>query len=215
MIIGGRGTGASILELLASRRKGHSSLSPIGFFSDVPVENYLDLPVLGPIMRSSIQKISQEAVFISGILSTGKSHQRLQTLKDLGLTKARWTTVLSESAFVSKSAVIGVDVVVMPGAFVGPNVRLGDHSFVGSGVYLGHDSTVGEGVFLVNNASVNGGVSLGAGVHVGNNSSIGDKLTVGDHALIGMGATVTKSVHAGSVVVGNPARPIVFPQKAG
>lgn len=205
VIVGGRGTGVSILEMLTSSSQKANSYSPVGFLSDQPVENYLGLPVLGPVNRESTMKLSQKTVFVSGLLSAGKSEGRIQKLKNLGLSKSRWTRVVSKMAFLSESAVIGVDVVVMPGAFIGPNVSIGDHCFVGPGVYIGHDCTVESGVFLSNNASVNGGVRLANGVHIGNNSSIRDGLTVGENALVGMGAVVTKDVPTGAIVAGNPA----------
>ena len=51
-------------------------------------------------------------------------------------------------------------------------------------------------------------MKIGKGVLIGSGSVILPGVTIGDYAVIGAGAVVTKNVHAGVMLVGNPARPI-------
>jgi hypothetical protein len=51
-------------------------------------------------------------------------------------------------------------------------------------------------------------ISIGNDVFVGNRSILMPGVAVGDRSVIGAGSVVTRSVVSGSVVAGNPARPI-------
>lgn len=51
-----------------------------------------------------------------------------------------------------------------------------------------------------------GKVTIGNWVYIGNNSLIMPGVTIGDHVLVAAGSVVTKSVPAGVVVGGNPAK---------
>jgi len=65
---------------------------------------------------------------------------------------------------------------------IGDNVKTDDH------VFIAHNVEVGDNTLIIAGAEVSGGVKIG------------------DGAVVGMGAVVTKSVKAGAVVMGNPAR---------
>jgi acetyltransferase-like isoleucine patch superfamily enzyme len=51
-----------------------------------------------------------------------------------------------------------------------------------------------------------GGISIGDGVWLGVGVTVLDGVTIGDGAVIGAGAVVTRSIPAGAVALGSPAR---------
>lgn len=75
-------------------------------------------------------------------------------------------------------------------------------------VHIPHDMIIEENVEVPAGAIFGGFVHIEPGVFVGVNASIRNRVRIGKDAIIGMGAVVTKSVEPGTVVIGNPAKPM-------
>lgn len=117
---------------------------------------------------------------------------------------------------------LGTFVEVQKGAVIGRHCKISSHSFVCEGVEIGDGVFVGHGVMFTNTvlprATNPAGELQGeadwelvrtrveAGVSIGSGAVILCGVTLGRDAVIGAGAVVTKSVPAGEVWVGNPAR---------
>lgn len=105
---------------------------------------------------------------------------------------------------------------------IGNNVEIGVHDNIscGSGgdtviedyvkldamVHIGHDVHLHKNVEITAGVIIGGFDELFERAYVGINAVLRNRITVGENAIIGMGSTVTKSVEADTVVVGNPAR---------
>lgn len=97
-------------------------------------------------------------------------------------------------------------VIVAAGVQGTVNLELGAFSLVGVGCTLGHEARIGRWSALNPRATVSGGVRIGDEVLVGSHALVLQYLEVGDGAVVGAGAVVTKSVAAGTTVIGVPAR---------
>ncbi|MCI8288020.1 MAG: hypothetical protein HFH89_10260 [Lachnospiraceae bacterium] len=110
---------------------------------------------------------------------------------------------------------------------IGNDVEVGTHDNIscGSGgdtviedyvkidalVHLGHDVFLQKNVEITAGGIIGGFDNLGEYSYVGINAVLRNRINVGEKAIIGMGSTVTKSVDAGIIVAGNPAK--VFEKK--
>ncbi len=100
---------------------------------------------------------------------------------------------------------------------IGANVAIDrarfDKTIIGSGtkidnlVHIAHNVVIGEGSLVVAQVGVSGSTVIGKGVTLAGQAGLVGHITVGDHAIIAAQAGVTKSVPAGVMVSGYPAKP--------
>jgi serine O-acetyltransferase len=84
------------------------------------------------------------------------------------------------------------------------------HGPIGENCTIEHCVTIGSSL----KGGERGYPAVGNRVHIGAQSIIVGKITIGDDAVISPGSFVTRSVPAGAVVAGNPARVMSFPDRA-
>jgi len=126
---------------------------------------------------------------------------------------------------------IGTFVEVQRGAVVGADCKIQSHVFICDGVTIEDEVFVGHGVMFVNDkhpaaTNADGGLKdaedwelqrtvVERRAALGSGATILGGLRIGEGALVGAGAVVTRDVAPGTVVTGNPARPLVRGEVAG
>lgn len=124
-------------------------------------------------------------------------------------------------------AKIGAGVRIFPNVqiLIPWNLDIGDHCTFGNGAILyalgkvtvGPRTTVSQGAHLCGGTHdwrnrtmplIKSTVTIGADVWVAADAFVGPDVAIGDGAIIGARSVVTKSVGAGSIMVGNPAMKI-------
>ena len=127
----------------------------------------------------------------------------------LALPRERLISLVDPSAFVSRGATIGRGCVIYPNCFIGHNARLGDHIFCLSGCTINHDDVIEDRVVFASGVTLAGSVHVETGCYLGQSATVRQKLRIGRGSVIGMGAVVLRDVPPGSVIVGNPGRPLI------
>lgn len=145
---------------------------------------------------------------------------KVHPLADVQSTKIGEGTVIWQFAIILGGAQIGKNCNVNCHTFIENNVTIGDNCTVKSGVYLWDGLRIGNNVLIGPNVTftndkyprskqypesfqecvIEDGASIGAG------SIILGGITIGKDALIGAGSLVTKSIPAGELWMGSPAR---------
>ena len=120
-------------------------------------------------------------------------------------------SLISNEATIYSDVKYGEGLIVMPGARISANVLLGSYVHVNFNSYIAHDVVVSDFVTFSPGVNCGGGVSIGQEVFIGMGATIKQSthirvLEIGERSVIGMGANVIRSVDAGKVVIGNPAR---------
>ena len=125
---------------------------------------------------------------------------------------------------------IGTFVEIQKGVRVGKRCKIQSHTFICEGVTIEDEVFVGHHVCFSNDRYPRATTSSGAlqteadwnleptivrrGASIGSGVCILPGVEIGSDAVVGAGAVVTRDVPAGTVVAGNPARPLRMDGKA-
>lgn len=192
--------------LACNLAQGVELYRPLGFLDDDPARRGQSLygyPVLGPISC-----LSQwgEALVVTAIGSSASFSRKPALLEGLGLPRQRFATIIHPSAQVSGWAQLGQGCVVLQQATVCAGAQVDDHVVVLPSSVISHDAHIADYTILAGGVIVSGFVKVEKNCYLGAGSTIRERLTIGAGTLVGMGSVVVKSVAAGAVVIGNPAR---------
>jgi sugar O-acyltransferase (sialic acid O-acetyltransferase NeuD family) len=147
-----------------------------------------------------------DAFVTAAVASPADPPRRLRLTSRLSLEPERYATLIHPVAVVPASASIGPGAVIHAGTVLTADVVLGAHVAIMPAVVLTHDDVVHDGVTFGAGARVAGGVTIERGAYIGSGALLREDLVVGEGAVVGMGAVVTRSVPAGEVWAGTPAR---------
>ncbi|NOZ22982.1 MAG: UDP-3-O-(3-hydroxymyristoyl)glucosamine N-acyltransferase [Planctomycetes bacterium] len=97
---------------------------------------------------------------------------------------------------------VTIDRAALDVTVIGSGVKIDNHS------HIAHNVEIGENSLLIAFAKIAGGAKIGKNVIIAEDVGVTDNITIGDGCLIGGGSKVYKSVKAGEVVWGSPAKPM-------
>lgn len=129
-------------------------------------------------------------------------------LKDAG---ANIPTLIHPSAQVSRFATLAEGAVVHINTVIHPDVEIGENTVLSDNVSVSHSTKLGKNCYVALGAMIGAYITIEDNVFIGIGANLisGKVPSVGNHAYIAAGALITKSVPAGALMVGAPAKQIV------
>lgn len=123
-------------------------------------------------------------------------------------------SVQANSTLLMDDVSIALGAALSPFVTITSNINIGKCFHANLYSYVEHDCIIGDFVTFAPGVKCNGNVHIEAHAYIGTGAILkqgtpDQPLIIGKGAVVGMGAVVTKSVPAGAVVVGNPARQLI------
>jgi UDP-N-acetylbacillosamine N-acetyltransferase len=176
----------------------------IGIIDNNLKESYWGYPIIGT--DNMIKIISQNYKHIPLVITPDFPSTRKKLFLEYSKYGFEFETIISPTAKISKSSIIGTGAIIQHQVNVSSNVRIGNFTKLNVGCNVMHDSTIGNFVTIAPNAVILGRVNIGDSTYIGANSTILPDKSVGENAIVGAGAVVTKNFDSNSTIKGIPAK---------
>lgn len=207
-VYGASGCGRSIMPL-ARQQLAQAGIAPerLVFVDDAPGAARIN----GQRLLSYAQFLAEPAAARYAVLAIASGRVRQMLAERCAADGVQPWTVVASNAVQMDAVELGAGAVLSPFVTLTSNIRIGQHFHANLYSYVEHDCVLGDFVTFAPGAHCNGNVQIEDHAYIGAGAIIkqgkpGQPLIIGRGATVGMGAVVTKSVAAGSTVVGNPAR---------
>ncbi|WP_081942187.1 acetyltransferase [Spirochaeta lutea] len=115
-------------------------------------------------------------------------------------------TVISDKAYISKSAKLGNGSLIQRFSSVSSNSTLGNGVRLNYYANVTHNVEIGDYSVLAPGCTVLGGSKIGNCTYIGANAVIHPKVQIGSNVIIGAGANVTRNIPDNVIAYGNPAK---------
>lgn len=204
IIIGAKGHAKEIFDIVSIENP-----TSFYFFDNVNTDlnnTLFSYPILKSLAEAEIilQEDPSFILALGGVLNRQKVYKMFQKIK------GNPVSVIASNAVVSKSAVLGNALNIMPFTFISSDTFIGNGCLINSYASIHHDCIIHEFVEISPGARILGNCQIGALTTIGANATILPKLKIGKNVTIGAGAVVTKNVEDNAIIVGIPGKVIKY-----
>lgn len=205
-VFGASGFGREVLPLVRAKLKNGDAI----YFIDKEANPE---PVNGTnvITYTDFQKIEAANKFATIAIADANIRKRIES--ELHNDHIKIINVIAENTVVMDDVKIDEGAILCPFVTLTSNIKIGKSFHANIYSYVAHDCIIGDYVTFAPSVKCNGNVTIENNVYIGTGAMIKQgtpdrPIVIGEGAVIGMGAVVTKSVKAGDVVFGCPAKSI-------
>ena len=205
-IYGASGFGKEVMPLVREQYP-HLSKEQFVFIDDGQAGTFLNLyPVLS-YSNFLANPSSEKAVTIA--IANSKVREKL--VARLEQDNVKNIDVKASNVVILDEVQMGEGSLLCPFTCLTSNIKIGKFFHANIYSYVAHDCVIGDYVTFAPGVKCNGNIHIADHAYIGTGAVIKQgtpekPLVIGKGAIVGMGAVVTKSVAAGTTVVGNPAR---------
>ena len=177
------------------------NVSPQAFIDDKTFDSWCGIPVLKPDM------LSDKSFLIHFAIGQNLIRKRLQLTWQAKGYNAE--TIAHIKSIQYPNVVVGQGSFLAAGSILGADSILGLGCVINHNAVVDHDCQVGDFTHIAPSATVGGGVRVGSLCLIGAGAVVLPGLILGDNVIVGAGSVVTKNIPTGSIIVGNPSRPLL------
>ncbi len=170
-----------------------------------PGSSVLGYPVIGGD-EAIPDEVRSGCRFLVTIGQTSSPAPRKRAFDTVRAAGGRLVALISASARVSASAIVGSGTIVMQGSTVNAKARIGENTIINNHSLVEHGTIIGSHCHVATGAIVNGDCVLGDGVMLGSGAVVIQGIRVASGAVIGAAAVVIRDIQQDGTYAGNPAR---------
>lgn len=195
------------IRVIAAVNDAAPAFELVGFLDNDPAKHGRDFwgfPVLGgsPLVAEPRYR---DCAVVNAI--TRDCRTRRETTEELLRHGAELTNLIHPSVD-TRLVRLGRGIVAHEGVVLQPGSVVGDNCAFNTQAVVSHECELGPHVFMAPAAVLAGLVRAGEGVFIGVGARVLPRRSLGAWSTIGGGAVVIRDVAPGTVVAGNPARPL-------
>lgn len=206
IIIGAGGMGRTVYST-ALESRGYGESFDIKGFIDDDLQALDGFPNYPPIIASIKEYQPQENdVFVSSI--GGPSRQFC--IEEMIARGAVFINLIHRTVRVYTNATLGKGNFIGAYAVIGNDAQVGDYNMIQAYTVIGHDAKIGNWNRIDTHVTCVGGIVVEDNVNIHTSAVISHGVTVEAGSHVGALSFVIRKVKAGTTVMGNPAKKIVF-----
>lgn len=207
VIVGGEGNGGVIAACIEDNRNKYNDMEweVVGFINDFE-STVCGYPVIGKTKDIPHLLAETDYYFSWGIHLVARNYKTVEMFKEAAIPDDRLATIVHQTAFIGKGAVIEPGSFIMYNSYIGPGAHIGKCCLVMANCSIGHNIEMGPLCHCSVGSIMTGYSKLGLCADLAVGSTILAYKVVGDYAMVGAGALATHDIPEGEIWAGTPAR---------
>jgi sugar O-acyltransferase (sialic acid O-acetyltransferase NeuD family) len=176
-----------------------------GIIDNMNVGEYMGYPIIGT--DRDAPSLYPDFKDIPLIITPDLPLIRKRLFDCYGALNYKFSSLISQDARISKSALIGHGTIIQNGVNISSEAEIGRFVKINTNANIMHNSKIGNFTTIAPNAVILGKVTIGNECYIGANATILPNINICDNVVIGAGAVVTRSIEKpNATYVGIPAR---------